>query len=152
MFPSAFTRGNSVAFSFGEARRCMADGAPVARSLKCQPCTHTDRLTHLSSWAPSSGSLIAFFHLDVILNIHCHHGKIQHLTVLTSHSLHLWFCASLIFTAGSLLRPSCLKAEGVRAVFCGDRENHQRAARYRTATNSTLWHNKATKWGHIDTV
>lgn len=49
--------------------------------------------------------------------------------------------------------PFLFKVEGVQAVLCGDRESHQRPARYRRiGTNSTLWHKKAAKWDHIDTL
>lgn len=149
MFPGAFTRGNSVAFSFGEARWYTADGAPVAWSLTIISDTHR----HLSSRAPS------IWLSRRILPLRCNSEHTlppwKNTTPNSSHlSLRSTFdLRSFDFYGLRSPPPFLFKVEGVQAVLCGDRENHQRPARYRRiGTNSTLWHKKAAKWDHIDTV
>lgn len=117
MFPGAFTRGNSVAFSFGEARWYTADGAPVAWSLTIISDTHRHRLTHLSSRAPS------IWLSRHILPLRCNsEHTLPPWKNTTPNSSHLslappLICARLIFTACALLRPSCLKWRVFR-LFC----------------------------------
>lgn len=114
MFPGAFTRG-SVAFSLAGI---VADCAPIAHSIL--PTIHT--ITHTFSPERSPGCLVTYFHLYVILNI-VPPWKIHHCTVFHLSLTLPLICTRLIFTAASLLRPSCFKTEGVLGLFCVETES-----------------------------
>lgn len=114
MFPGAFTRGNSVAFSLVEA--CWYCSWPCPHcSLTTSNHTHKHTPSPLNTllWLPCH--MLPFIRHFEYMVPPCHHGKIHHCTVFhLSLSLTLpliW--TRLIFTAASLLRPSCFKAEGV---------------------------------------
>lgn len=122
MFPGAFTRGNSVVFSLGEA--CWYCSWPCPH---CSLATsnHTHKLTHLLPWMPSFGCLVTCFHLDVILNIWYPRATMEKYCTVFHLSLAFTLpliCIRLIFTA-CLSPPPLLLKQRVFRLFCVETES-----------------------------